>query len=334
LGIVKELRKSILKKVKDNIDPLDGFFAPKDVKESILAVLVAGRHLLLEGPPGTGKTTAAKIIAGLLPSMKVVDGCRFNCDPMNPTCPSCMSEKKIKPITLTGNKRFVRVQGSPELMPEDLVGEIDLTTAIKYGINDPRAFTPGKVQKAHRKILFVDELNRVPERTQNTLLQVLEEGVTTVAGFDMDVDVDTIVLGTINTAESVGIERLSDTLRDRFEMIKIGYPSKEQEVAILQKYGRKIGGVEISDEIIEKTVNIVTESRSRDDLDSSFSVRTSLSIFEQSQAVAKLRGTDTVRVEDLKKAARIALNGRINVSVGSYYYDNPFQVVDEIINKV
>ena len=84
--------------------------------------------------------------------------------------------------------RFVRIQGSPEMMPEDLMGDLDPVLAMKLGIQDPRAFTPGKIQKAHRKILFIDELNRVPQRTQNTLIQVLEEGSTTIAGFDVHTD--------------------------------------------------------------------------------------------------------------------------------------------------
>ncbi|MFQ6054130.1 MAG: AAA family ATPase, partial [Candidatus Bathyarchaeia archaeon] len=314
MGLVRELRRSILQRLRGGGDPLEGFFAPEDVKESILAILVAGRHLLLEGPPGTGKTTAARIIAGMLPPMRVVEGCRYNCDPADPRCPHCRNEKSLKAVTLPGGKRFVRVQGSPELMPEDLVGEIDLTAAIEYGINDPRAFTPGKVQKAHRKILFIDELNRVPERTQNTLLQVLEEGVTTIAGFDMEVNVDTLVIATINSAESAGAERLSDTLRDRFEMVKIGYPTKEQEIAILKAYGRRLEDVDVPEEVIEKAVDIVRTSRAREDVDSSLSVRTTLSIFEQSQAIAKLRDRDLVASEDLEKAARIALMGRMTLS--------------------
>lgn len=51
----EELRRSILAKLKEKLDPLDGFYAAEDVKEAVLAVMISGRHLLLEGPPGTGQ---------------------------------------------------------------------------------------------------------------------------------------------------------------------------------------------------------------------------------------------------------------------------------------
>src|SRR3989304_7295099 len=114
-------------------------------------------------------------------------------------------------------------------MPEDLLGDIDPVVAMQCGVHDPRAFTPGRIQRAHRKILFIDELNRVPERTQNTLIQVLEESTTTLAGFDIDIPVDTVVVATENPQEFAGVDRISGTLGDRFERIEIGYPPAEQE---------------------------------------------------------------------------------------------------------
>jgi len=236
-------------------------------------------------------------------------------------------------ITIPGKERFIRVQGSPELMPEDMLGDIDPVIAMQYGIHDPRAFTPGRIQRAHRKILFIDELNRIPERTQNTLIQVLEERTTTIAGFDITIPVDTIVIATQNPEEFAGVDRISETLGDRFERVKIGYPTVEQEVAILKRYARKHKGVKFDDKLLPEVVNISQSTRVAEDISRPASVRASIATFEQSQAIAQLENRDTVTHGDIEKAAIIALQGRAEVSPSSQYYDNPRALFKQIVQN-
>ena len=187
--------------------------------------------------------------------------------------------------------------------------------------------------KANRKILFVDELNRVPQRTQNTLLQVLEEGVTTIGGFDIEVNVDTLVIATENPEEYAGVERISETLTDRFERVRVDYPTMEQEIEIIKKYGSQIDEVKVPDRMIFRIANISRKSRMEEDLDRLPSVRTTLSIYEQSQANAMLKGRKEVMGEDVEVAAKRVLLGRINLSGESSYYDEPESFIAKIITS-
>ncbi len=330
----QDLREAILAKLAKKQDPLAGFYADDLTREAILAVLVAGRHLLLEGPPGIGKTTVARIIASLLPPMESIADCRYNCHPQKPACPDCTGKKKLKKIKVPGVNRFIRIQGSPEMMPEDLMGDLDPVLAMRIGIQDPRAFTPGKIQKAHRKILFIDELNRVPQRTQNTLVQVLEEGITTIAGFDLSSEVDTLVVATENPEEYAGAERVSETLSDRFEQVRIGYPSFEDEVAILKQYGNTIEGVTASNDIIQLSVAVSNAARSMpDELERLPSVRASLSIYEQSQSLARLKNSKKVSKTHVEDAAKRVLEGRLAVSSESRYYEKQDVLIEKIVDQ-
>jgi len=194
-----EIKKTLLKKEDIFID----IFGQDKVKKQLKSALLTDRHVILVGPPGVGKTTLARDLANVL---KVKD--------------------------------FVRIQGSPDLTAEDLLGDIDPVKALKFGPLSIEAFTKGKIFKADKGILFFDELNRCPEKLQNALLQVLAEKKATIGSYDVDFDLDFVFIGSLHYNEEILI------MKDRIiEKVKIGKFIDNQ----IKKSGAKtINGSEVT----------------------------------------------------------------------------------------
>ena len=273
----EELQKTCMEK-----DIFSDIIGQEHVKTQILSALLMGRSIILVGPPGCGKTTFAKSIA--------------------------------KSLT---NHTFVRVQGSPDLTAEDLLGDIDPIKALEYGPLSKEAFVPGKIFKADKGVLFFDEVNRCPQKIQNALLQVLQEKFATIGSYDVDFPADFIFIGTMNP-EDTSTEKLSHVFMDRFDMIYVSYPrTLEEELDILEKDAIK--SVSFDNVLLDKMVSFVRNLRTNEKLSKVPSVRATIGLYERSQSNAILEKRDSVTARDIFRAVKSVLAHRIELKPSIKY---------------
>ncbi len=318
--------------IKSDFDMILG---QERVKKQVKTAILSDRNIILVGPPGCGKTTLAKNVAKLLPDVELND-CPYHCSPEKPSCPECLSKlkrgEKIQTKLFTGEERFVRVQGSPDLTSEDLIGDIDPVKALKFGPSSIEAFTPGKIFKANKGILFFDEINRAPEKIQNSLLQVLEEKKVTLSGYTVDVPTDFILIGTMNPQDS-STEPLSDVFADRFDMIEVGYPeSTNIEVKIVKLKGKRM--VEFPEELLKRTVQFIRNLRSDERIDKKPSVRASIGLYERAQANAILNNHKRVTLNDVEEVLLSVVEHRISLKPSYKFETDKRKIIQEEFKKL
>src|SRR3989338_3720760 len=298
-------------------------------KRHVKSALLMNRHILIVGSPGIGKTTLAKDIAKTLPDITVND-CAYHCSPEQPVCPACMeakkANKKLPTKVLKGVERFVRIQGSPDLTVEDLLGDIDPEKALSHGAMSLQAFTPGKIFKANNGILFFDEVNRCPEKLQNALLQVLEEGKASLGSYSIDFPTNFLFIGTMNPEDS-STEALSQVFLDRFDVIPMHYPeSAELEQRIVVMKGEKLP-VEFDNKRIMAAVMFIRLLREHKDIEQKPSVRASIGLYERAQANAYLDKRKKVTFKDLQDAVLSVVPHRMELKPSVKYLQSPEQFV-------
>ncbi len=171
--------------------------------------------VLIRGERGTAKSTAARALAALLPHVKVVEDCRFGCDPDAPLtwCTECReraSNGEVLPIS-TRPTAFVNL---PVSATEDrVVGTLDIEKAIQRG---ERHFEPGVLAAANRGLLYIDEVNLLDDHVVDVLLDSAAMGMNIVEreGISFSHPARFILVGTMNPEEG----DLRPQLLDRFAL--------------------------------------------------------------------------------------------------------------------
>jgi magnesium chelatase subunit D len=171
--------------------------------------------LLIRGEKGTGKSSAVRALSDILPEVTYVKDCPFNCSPSDPTnmCSSCY-EKFQKGEKLEYETRKMKIVSLPIGSTEDrIIGSLDIEKAISQGI---RALQPGLLAEANQNILYIDEVNLLPDHITDSILDAAASGWNTVEREGVSVSHPSrfILIGTMNPEEG----ELRPQLSDRFSL--------------------------------------------------------------------------------------------------------------------
>jgi len=289
--------------------------------------------VLIRGERGTAKSTAARALAALLPEVKVVEECRFGCDPDRPTtwCTEC---KERAAQSGNGHLPYAMRRTSfvnlPVSATEDrVVGTLDIEKAIKRG---ERHFEPGVLAAANRGLLYIDEVNLLDDHVVDVLLDSAAMGVNVVEreGISFAHPARFILVGTMNPEEG----DLRPQLLDRFALaVDIrGLQAPADRMAIMERtlaFETDPDGFraqwmpkerELSEEI-EGAREIVDEVKySKRDLHSIAALTSSLQvdghradlvILKAARAHAALQARRAIGDVDIALAAELALPHRI-----------------------
>lgn len=233
-----------------------------------------------------------------------------------------------KLLAKTMNVDFSRIQFTPDLMPSDILG-----TSIFNVKTSEFEFKKGPI---FSNIILIDEINRAPAKTQAALFEAMAERQITIDGTEYPMKPPFLVFATQNPIEQEGTYRLPEAQLDRFLFkIKVGYPTLEEEVKILEskheqknksfetlvssilsatqiaEYQDTIKSIIIEDNLIRYIAAIVDNTRSNANLYLGASPRASIAIMNASKALAAINGRDFVTPDDIKKVSGSVIGHRI-----------------------
>ncbi|WP_352396663.1 MoxR family ATPase [Kineosporia sp. NBRC 101677] len=257
--------------------------------ELVLSAVAAGRDIVLEGPPGTGKTTLLRAIA---------------------------DEWGIP---------LFYVEGNADLTPAKLVGHHNPARVLKEDYSQGN-FVPGPLLEAMQQggFLYLEEFNRAPDDTLNTLLAALAERRVTVPRAGQVVAQPTFrLIASMNPYDNVGTTRLSSSITDRLCRLAVDYQDEAAEIGIVDL--RTGQGAELGALLVADSVWVNRATRRHPDLRQGSSVRGAIDVVLVANQLAALRGVSeaadsTTRLDPesayprlVLDAMTVALSGRIHL---------------------
>ena len=300
--------------------------------EMKLALLIAAVDpsiggVMVFGDRGTGKSTAVRALAALLPPMKVVSGCRFNCDPAKPpACPDCIARGGRRK-SVAAPVPFVDLPlGATE---DRVVGALDLERALTKG---EKRFEPGLLARAHRGFLYIDEVNLLEDNIVDLLLDVAASGENVVEreGLSVRHAARFVLVGSGNPEEGelrpqlldrfgLSVEvRTPDRLGDRIEVVKRRDAYERDPAAFIAKWAAEDAAVVARIEAARQRLpNVVVDDAA---LEASSrlcmaigadGLRGELTMMRTARALAALDGEMAVTDVQIAQVAPMALRHRL-----------------------
>ena len=282
------------------------------LKLMLVAVLTKG-HILIEGLPGTGKTTLAKLFAASI------------------------------------GGTFKRIQMTPDLLPADITGSYYFD--VRKG---EWVFRQGPI---FANIVFVDELNRAPPRTQAALVEAMQERQVTIDGVTHNLPRVFLVIATQMPVGSEGTYSLTPVLIDRFaysyitrylegedEEMRIVLKAEEierlgtinsVELETVERACEECSKIYVSDNVLKYIVKLVKFVRQQDEVLLPPSPRASIWLYRGSRALAYIEGEEFVVPDHVKWLARYVLQHRIVIKP-SYQAEGvrPVDIVERALQRV